>query len=163
MPERHPFTVSNSCPHDRPSSTLLAVHQWSGWFGFLFGVVHGLVLLFDTYVGYSPRELMIPFAAHDHPFLTGFGTLSFYIAVLLLLSSDLIRKLGNNIWRAIHFLAFPGFFLSLIHGFALGTDAKVGWVQAIYTGTAGIIVVLLLLLLRIGIGKFTQKKPALRL
>ncbi|MDG0810792.1 ferric reductase-like transmembrane domain-containing protein [Cohnella rhizosphaerae] len=89
---------------------VLFLHQSAGWFGFLFGALHGAVLLFDKYVGYSPLELLVPFTAHTHPYLTGIGTLSFYISLVLIASSDMMKRLGKKTWRTIHFLAFPGFF-----------------------------------------------------
>ncbi|MBB6735029.1 ferric reductase-like transmembrane domain-containing protein [Cohnella zeiphila] len=123
-------------------AVLLAVHQWSGWFGFLFGLTHGIVLLFDKYVGYSPFELLIPFASDDHRFLNGLGTLTLYVCVVLIASSDLMKRLGRKTWRAIHFLAFAGFGMGWLHGFALGTDSAVGWVRLLYIGTGAAVVAL---------------------
>ncbi|WP_051317965.1 ferric reductase-like transmembrane domain-containing protein [Cohnella thermotolerans] len=120
-------------------AALLAAHQWTGWFGFLFGALHGMVLVFDRYVGYSPFELLVPFASDDHRLLTGLGTLTFYISALLILSSDLIKQWGKRVWRAIHFLAFAGFGMALLHGFALGTDTRDGGVKTLYIVT-GIVV-----------------------
>lgn len=121
---------------------MLFLHQFAGWFGFLFGALHGAVLLFDKYVGYSPMELLVPFAARTHPYLTGLGTLSFYIALILIASSDMMKQLGKKTWRAIHFLAFPGFFMGLVHGVFLGTDSGQPWMKWTYIATAGLIVAL---------------------
>lgn len=136
------LAISGRMAGKRAKAVTLAVHQWGGWFGFLFGAMHGMVLVFDKYVGYSPFELLIPFASHDHRLLNGFGTLAFYIAGLLILSSDLMKKLGKKAWRTIHFLAFAGFGLAALHGFAIGTDSKVGWIRALYAATVGIVVLM---------------------
>ncbi|MBB6673851.1 ferric reductase-like transmembrane domain-containing protein [Cohnella nanjingensis] len=116
-------------------AALLMLHQSAGWFGLLFGLLHGLVLIYDSYVGYSLYELAVPFAARDHRFLIGIGTLACYSSLLLVLSSDLAKRIGKRAWRAIHYLAFPGYFLALLHGFALGTDTRDGWVQGMYVAT----------------------------
>lgn len=126
-------------------AAVLLIHQSGGWFGFLFAALHGSVLLFDNYVGYSAAELLIPFAAHSHPVLTGLGTLSFYCALLLLASSDMIKRLGKKTWRAIHFLAFPGFVTGLVHGLLLGTDAQSPWMKWTYIVTGATILALTLL------------------
>ncbi|CAI6080609.1 ferric reductase-like transmembrane domain-containing protein [Cohnella sp. JJ-181] len=126
----------------RLRAAVLITHQSCGWFGFLFAALHGSVLLFDQYVVYTPTELLIPFTARSHPVLTGLGTLSFYITLALLASSDMMKRLGKKTWRAIHFLAFPGFAMGLVHGLLLGTDAQETWMMWMYLATAGAIVAL---------------------
>ncbi|WP_274364760.1 ferric reductase-like transmembrane domain-containing protein [Paenibacillus thermotolerans] len=150
------ITMSLKLLSGKAKSALLTLHQSSGWFGFLFGIVHGSVLLFDRYVGYTPSELLIPFTTRSHAFLNGLGILSFYIAFILLLSSDLMKKLGKKLWRSIHYLAFPGFFMSLLHGVLLGTDTPFVWAKLVYIGTAGMIVILTLF--RVAAVSF-EKKP----
>jgi len=132
----------------RRKAAALAVHQWSGWFGFLFGLVHGMVLLFDRYVGYSPFELLVPFASDDHRLLNGLGTLTLYVSVLLIASTDLMKRIGRRAWRAIHFLAFAGFGMGWLHGFALGTDSSVGWMRLLYLATGAVVVAMTALRIR---------------
>ncbi|GLX70358.1 ferric reductase-like transmembrane domain-containing protein [Paenibacillus glycanilyticus] len=121
---------------------VLAIHQSTGWFGFLFGMIHGSVLVFDEYVGYSPGELLIPFTAHSHPILTGIGTLSFYMTFLVILSSDLMKKLGKKLWKMTHMLAFPGYFMALFHGLFIGSDSQYPWAIGMYGATGAIIAAL---------------------
>jgi Predicted ferric reductase len=124
-------------------AVILAVHQWTGWFGFLFGMMHGMVLLFDEYVGYSAAELAIPFASDDHRWLAGLGTLSLYISAILIASSDLMKRLGRKVWRAIHFLAFAGYGMALLHGALIGTDSKDAAISGMYAVTGMTVAVLL--------------------
>lgn len=124
----------------RTKSLLLAVHESSGWFGFLFGLIHGGVLLFDKYVGYTLASLLVPFTATTHPIVTGLGTIAFYIALLLILTSDGIKRIGKKAWRTIHFLAFPGFSLALVHSLFIGTDSQYLWAKLIYLSTAAIVI-----------------------
>ncbi|MDO7905957.1 ferric reductase-like transmembrane domain-containing protein [Paenibacillus sp. JX-17] len=124
----------------RAKSILLTVHQSSGWFGLLFGMVHGTVLLFDQYVGYPAAELLIPFASHSHRWLNGIGTLSLYAMLILVASSDLMKKLGRKVWRTIHFFAFPAYFMALVHGFMLGSDSHYSWARLMYFSTGCLIV-----------------------
>ncbi|TCM92620.1 ferric reductase like protein [Paenibacillus sp. BK033] len=127
---------------NKAKAIVLTMHQSAGWFGFLFGMMHGAVLLFDQYVGYSVSGLLIPFTAESHPVLTGMGTLSFYMAFIVILSSDMMKKLGKKAWKMTHMLAFPGYFLALLHGLLIGSDSSYPWAQAMY-GATGIMVVAL--------------------
>lgn len=115
------------------------VHQWTGWFGLLFGMVHGLVLVFDQYVGYSLVEVLVPFASRHDRLFTGIGTLSFYGVLILVASSDLMKHLGKKVWRAIHFLALPAFAMALVHGIGSGSDSGSPTVQGMYWITGGIV------------------------
>ncbi|PQP89791.1 ferric reductase-like transmembrane domain-containing protein [Paenibacillus sp. AR247] len=119
------------------------VHQWCGWFGLLFGMVHGLVLLFDRYVGYSLADLLIPFKASGDRLWMGLGILSLYLMMLLIISSDLMKKLGKKAWRLIHFLAMPTYLMALVHGIMLGTDSRQAPVLVLYAVTGVTVLILL--------------------
>ncbi|WP_336789878.1 ferric reductase [Paenibacillus sp. MMO-177] len=136
------ITIGSRLIKNKAKPIVLTLHQSAGWFGFLFGMMHGAVLLFDKYVGYSVSGLLIPFTAESHPVLTGIGTLSFYMTFIVILSSDLMKKLGKKVWKMTHMLAFPGYFLALLHGLLIGSDSSYPWAEAMY-GATGIIVVAL--------------------
>ena len=123
------------------------VHQWCGWFGLLFGMVHGLVLLFDRYIGYSLADLLIPFKASGDRLWMGMGIVSLYLLLLLIISSDLLKKIGKKVWRFIHFLAMPTYLMALVHGIMLGTDSRQAPMIALYAVTG--VTVLILLVKRI--------------
>ncbi|WPP39431.1 ferric reductase-like transmembrane domain-containing protein [Paenibacillus hunanensis] len=132
------------------------IHQWCGWFGLLFGMVHGLVLMFDDYIHYSIWNILIPFTAPYKPVLTGLGTITLYLFLIIMLSSDMMKKVGKKVWRAIHFLALPTYGMALMHGMLLGTDVKSTPIFWMYIVTATITFVLLFARI------FLFKKPAAR-
>lgn len=129
------------------------IHQWCGWFGLLFGMAHGLVLVFDNYVGYRLVDILVPFAAKYERWGTGFGILSLYLFLLLVVSSDLMKQLGKKLWRTIHFSAFPAFILALIHGLSTGSDSGQIVVILLYAVTGGITALLF------GWRMFSQFRP----
>ncbi|AIQ64030.1 hypothetical protein PSTEL_13950 [Paenibacillus stellifer] len=116
------------------------IHQWTGWFGMLFGLVHGLVLVFDQYVGYSFFEIVIPFASRHEPFWTGLGTLAFYLMLALILSSDMMKSIGKKTWRIIHFMALPTFIMALLHAAMIGTDSSTPAMKLMYTTTGALVI-----------------------
>lgn len=121
------------------------LHNSTGWFGLLFGMVHGLVLSFDKYVGYSWGEILIPFTSHNKPLLTGIGTIALYMMFFLVASSDLIKQIGKKVWRGIHFLSFPAFLLAFLHGLLVGTDTQYSSIKLIYIVTGSIMAGLIVL------------------
>lgn len=115
---------------------LLPAHQYAGWLGFLFGLLHGLVLTINEYQPFSLSEILIPFTADHHPVANGLGTIALYIIAAILISSDIMKKLGKKIWRSIHLLSYPLFLLSLIHGIVVGSDSKYSWAIEFYASGA---------------------------
>lgn len=102
---------------------LFMFHQSSGWFAFLFALLHGGLLLIDTYMPYGVTELLIPFTAKNETILSGFGTIALSVLFIVLISSDLMKKLSKKAWKAVHLLTIPTFIVMSIHGFFIGTDS----------------------------------------
>ena len=137
----------------RRRATLYALHCTACQYGLLFGFLHGLLMLGDTTVSYTWREILVPFTAPYLPLATGLGTIALYIMVVLVISSRLIKRIGRKFWRVVHFLAFPGYLLALYHGIAMGTDAQYAEIRLLYAITAAVVLVLVLFRLSAGSAK----------
>ncbi|MBN6186854.1 ferric reductase-like transmembrane domain-containing protein [Aneurinibacillus sp. BA2021] len=124
---------------------LITLHNTTSWFGLLFACVHGWLLLYDQYVGYTVLEIAVPFVSDHETVKEAVGILSFYLFFLLVVSSDLRGKIGQKTWRIIHYASFLAYVLALSHSIVMGTDTAVPWVQGMYLGTACIIGALLVL------------------
>ncbi|MFB6469469.1 ferric reductase-like transmembrane domain-containing protein [Cytobacillus sp. Hz8] len=125
---------------------MLELHQASGWIGFLAVVFHGLLLLNDHYAPYTWKELFIPLLSKNEPFLSGLGTISFYLFFFTIFTSDfLMKSLGKPLWKKIHFLILPAWVLMLLHGILIGTDSKEPWASGLYGGSIILISILLIL------------------
>ncbi|WP_309270975.1 ferric reductase-like transmembrane domain-containing protein [Paenibacillus sp.] len=136
---------------------LLPTHQFAGWLGFIFGLLHGAVLMIDTYQPFLLSEILIPFTAEYKPVATGFGTLALYMIVAILISSDMIKKLGKKVWRSVHLFSYPLFFFSLIHGLGDGSDSGKTWAFQIYAWS--LIIFVAIVLYRVYIEKKVSRKP----
>lgn len=111
--------------------------------GLALTLVHGLVLLADHYIGFTPVGLAVPFASGYEPFWMGLGQMAFYFAAVASLSFYVKRRIGQRIWRLLHYSTFVVFALALVKGIASGSDTTkmpmVAWY--IFSGltTAGLI------------------------
>src|SRR5690606_29229039 len=102
---------------------------------------HMLLLLIDSYEPYSVVELLIPFAAEYERVFSAFGTLAFFVFLVVMLSSDVwITKMKRTLWKKVHVLVFPAWLLSLLHGIFIGTDTTHPFVLLLYGVSATIIV-----------------------
>ncbi|MBB6443648.1 ferric reductase-like transmembrane domain-containing protein [Bacillus benzoevorans] len=123
---------------------LLALHQMSGWAGFLSILFHLMFIWQDNYVDYTLSEILLPFADNEFPFASGIGVIAFYLFFLVLFSSDfMLKRLGKARWKWIHISVFPAWILMTLHGILIGTDSSETWVRLLYAASISLVLLLL--------------------
>lgn len=90
-------------------------------------LVHGLALLGDQYIGYSPAEIAVPFASSYQPVWTGLGVIAFWGLAALGLSYYQRKRIGPARWRHLHRFTAAFWALGLIHSLGMGTDRGAPW------------------------------------
>jgi sulfoxide reductase heme-binding subunit YedZ len=98
-------------------------------------VFHAVILLWDHYLPFHWDDILLPFASDYAPMLVGFGGVAFYLALAATVTTYLRPWFSARTWRAIHRFSLFGFLLALVHGVALGTDARSPVVMLMYAGT----------------------------
>lgn len=112
---------------------MMELHKTSGWIGVLTVIFHSTLLLFNHYVPYEIEDLFIPFEADHEPLLSAFGTISFYLFLIVMATSDFfMKKLGFKVWKKLHWLVIPAWILTVLHSFFIGTDSNEPWAIFIY-------------------------------
>ncbi len=109
-----------------------------------FVVFHAVILLWDGFVGYSPADILLPFATGYRTVWTAFGIVTMYLLVVVTLSFPARRWIGYRSWRMLHYTTFVAYIGALVHGIYAGTDSSLAWAQAVYVGTAATVIGLLL-------------------
>jgi len=126
---------------DRISRRLVndTLHESLSFWGLLLGASHALLLLLDTYIGFSWDSILIPFVAPWRPLAVGLGSIALYLLILLVVTSKARRFIGLRLWRVIHLLAFVAFGLITAHGFLAGTESTLPWAKVIYVTAAALV------------------------
>lgn len=135
------------------------LHQHASLLGLAFALFHGLVLMGDSYIGFTLGQVLTPFATTYKPFETGVGQLAFYGLAIVGASFYVRNRIGRNAWRALHFLSFAIYVMALWHGVSIGTDTTTFWASAIYWISGSLL--LFLLIYRVLMTR-VAKKPAMR-
>lgn len=136
---------------------LIELHETSGWTGLLTTVFHLTVLIVDHYAPYKLKEIFIPFKADNAPISSAFGTISFFLFLIVIASSDFLKKrLGVQIWKNLHFIVIPAWILMLLHGIMIGTDSTLTWATALYS--SGFVLVITLIVFRVLEGKIRSQE-----
>ena len=120
------------------------LHRYASLSGLMFTLVHVLLLLGHPALGYSIANLLLPFSGSSYrPLSVGLlGKASFYLMGLVGLSFYVRARLGQRLWRLLHYLSFAVFMLALIHGVFAGSDSPTIWARAMYVGSGGILLAL---------------------
>ena len=143
-----------------------ALHEYLPILGVVLAALHALALLGDTYIGFTPWQLLIPFTSPYKPFWTGLGVLAFYLFVALIASFYMRKWIGQKTWRTFHYTAYLGFLISLLHGLMAGSDSDTTVMQIIYLVTGGIAIFMVLFRMlayspRVQRAAATNRPPAL--
>jgi predicted ferric reductase len=109
------------------------MHSWISLQALIFAAVHGLSLLGDKYANFSLGNIFIPFFPQVgivvNPEFLALGIISFYIMVILVVTSYFRNNISHSLWRGVHFLNIGLFIIVFIHALYLGTDMKSGLVR----------------------------------
>lgn len=110
----------------------------------VFVAVHAGVLLFDSFMGFSVLQILVPFTAPYRPIWTSFGIISAYLLIIISVSFLVRRWIGYRAWRTLHYTNFAIYVAALVHGIYTGTDSTTLWADAIYFFTAATVLGLVL-------------------
>ncbi len=116
------------------------LHQFTALVGFAFAMFHGLVLLGDQYINFSPLQLLIPFASANYrPAWVGLGQMAFYLMIPVTFSFYMRKRIGYNVWRSLHFGSFIVYALTTVHGLLSGTDSTSPFMLGLYAATGAVV------------------------
>ena len=122
----------------------MAIHKTASQSCVILTLVHVLLLLGDQYTQFSLADVLIPLWADEYGAELATGILAFHGLLLITIFAipAIMKKVGNDVWRKAHYLALPGFWLALYHGFMAGTDTKAAGIMALYLVTGTVMTVL---------------------
>jgi predicted ferric reductase len=135
------------------------LHQHASLLGLGFGLLHALILLGDSYIGYTLPQILIPFASTSYqPLWVGLGQIGLYLMAMVTFSFYIRQWIGARAWRTIHYLSFGVFALALLHGLFSGTDSSLPWAFWMYVSTGAS--VLAMTIYRIVVRRGATASPA---
>jgi predicted ferric reductase len=126
---------------------MLSTHRYLSALALVFVGVHVVALLADSYVQFSPADVLVPMVSSWHPVAVAWGIVGMYVLVAVEVTSLLRARLTPKTWRAVHMLSYVLLALVTIHLLAAGTDARtlLPTTSAVLIGTATVFGVAMLL------------------
>jgi sulfoxide reductase heme-binding subunit YedZ len=108
-------------------------------------VLHGLLLIGDSFLRPTLLDVLAPFRISHAPFWTGLGQLAGYVTAGLSLSYYARKRIGARRWRNAHRWIPIAWLLGAAHVIGAGTDIGDLWLQVPFAMTIGAVLALLLL------------------
>ena len=118
---------------------LLETHRIASALSLSFIVGHVAGLLVDPTIAFSPLDVATGFSSSYRPIQVAFGSLAMWLSVAVLGSTALAGRMPYASWRNLHYLSFPAYFLTLLHGVTSGTDAGAPISLVLYAATASFV------------------------
>jgi DMSO/TMAO reductase YedYZ heme-binding membrane subunit len=90
----------------------------------IFVGVHLTALFADSFVPFSPVQLLVPFTSDYRPLPVAWGIIGFYLLLAVEITSLLMKRLPKRTWHLIHLLSYPLFAVATVHLLTVGTDSE---------------------------------------
>jgi methionine sulfoxide reductase heme-binding subunit len=119
-----------------PRFAVAVVHRNVALLATLFLALHVGSLLLDSYAQLDLADTVVPFLGAYKPFWQGLGTVAVDVLLAVVLTSLLRRRVGPQVFRAVHWLTYALWPLAMLHAIGNGTDASGKWFLLVAAGAA---------------------------
>lgn len=117
-----------------PRFALAVVHRNIALLATVFLGLHVGALLLDSYAQLDLADTVVPFLGAFKPYWQGLGTVAVDLLLAVVLTSLLRRRVGPQVFRAIHWLTYALWPLAVFHAIGNGTDAAEKWFLLLAAG-----------------------------
>jgi hypothetical protein len=109
-----------------------ALHQELSGIGLGLAMLHGALLTLDSSMPFSITEVLVPFAAPYRPVWVGLGQVGLYLTLVVIASFSVRRRIGQAMWRRLHYLTFLIALAATAHGLMAGSDTGAPFALPMY-------------------------------
>jgi predicted ferric reductase len=95
---------------------IFRLHNWTAYLVLLLILLHPAVLLLRGSTHFGLADVLLPIQSPVQPKLNTVGAASFYVLLIVIVTSLFRLRMARPLWRNLHYLVFPAFVLMFIHG-----------------------------------------------
>lgn len=126
------------------AKALTYLHEGLAVGSLLATITHMVALYLDEYIEFGVRALLLPGVSVWEPQAVAFGIVSMWVLIIVTVSFYIRKRIGQKVWRAIHYGSFGAFVAAFVHGIMAGTDTGSPAALTLYGATGGVVAVLLI-------------------
>lgn len=97
----------------------------------VFLAIHVATAILDPFVSISWLSIVVPLTSEYRPLWVGLGALSVDLFIAIVVTSLLRARVGQRVWRAVHWLAYGSWPLAVLHSIGAGSDSGAWWMRQI--------------------------------
>jgi sulfoxide reductase heme-binding subunit YedZ len=127
-----------------PKFAVEDVHRFAGLLVGFFVSLHVLTIAVDSYLPFSPVQILVPLTSRYRPLWTGLGIVAAELLLALALTNRYRRRLPYRVWRRLHYLNFAVWAAATVHGLGSGTDRNAPWLLLLYAASTATVAALVL-------------------
>jgi len=103
---------------------IFTLHNWTGYIALSVAFLHPLPLLFTSAAAFHPLDLVLPFWSPQQRNYNVLGALAFYLTAFVVITSYFRPRLGNRIWKKLHYTAYAAAAVFFTHGILIDPNLK---------------------------------------
>jgi DMSO/TMAO reductase YedYZ heme-binding membrane subunit len=114
-----------------PRFVVMGLHRNLSLLAVVFLALHITTTVVDGYVPIRWLDVLVPFVSAYRPLWLGLGAIALDLLIAVLVTSLLRGRLGQPVWRGVHWLAYACWPVAVIHGLGIGSDSRQPWMLLI--------------------------------
>ncbi|MFF2051965.1 ferric reductase-like transmembrane domain-containing protein [Leifsonia sp. NPDC058194] len=122
-----------------PRFSVTLVHRNVSLLAVVFLALHVVTLLFDSYAKLTLVDVVVPFVGAWNPFWLGLGTVALDLLIAVVVTALLRRRLGQRVFRVVHWAAYALWPIALAHGIGAGTDGTSVWMLVLSAASIALV------------------------
>ncbi len=118
-----------------PQFAVTGLHRRLSLLTVAFLGTHIVTAIADGYVHIPWLSTIVPFSSSYERFWIGLGTVAVDMTAAVIVTSLLRARLRPAVWRAVHWLAYASYPVTLVHSMGASKDLRSGWLLALTMAT----------------------------
>lgn len=126
-----------------PRFAVTGLHRNMSLLTVAFLGIHIATAIADGYVHIPWPSTVVPFTSEYQRFWIGLGTVALDLAAAVIVTSLLRARLRPSVWRAVHWLSYASYPVTVAHSLGASKDLRSGWMLALAVASVfGVVTVL---------------------
>ena len=100
------------------------IHNWTAYIALGLVFLHPVLLLFSADAGFHALDILWPVNSPGQRLYNCLGAAALYLTTFVVITSYLRRRLGFQVWKALHYLAYVAAAALFIHGIIIDPNLK---------------------------------------
>lgn len=100
------------------------IHNWTAYIALGLVFLHPVLLLFSADAGFHPFDLLWPVNSPGQRLYNCLGAAALYLTVFVVVTSYLRKRLGFQVWKTLHYVAYAAAVMLFIHGIIIDPNLK---------------------------------------